>query len=130
VSGDAHTRLKLDFQLFKGVSIQFHDPDTAPLKAAEVNDLPVVKAMWPVQTYPMPKPDVVWTGDKNRDYSTVSKRAPGPANDAFSTHVMTQVDKLRALGYTGKGVKIAEVDTGVSGRRLDMFCVFEIPLTP
>jgi hypothetical protein len=27
---------------------------------------------------------------------------------------MTQVDKLRAEGYTGKGIKIAVIDTGVS----------------
>lgn len=33
--------------------------------------------------------------------------------DIFSPHVMTQVDKLRAAGITGKGIKIGIVDTGV-----------------
>ncbi|GJN68090.1 hypothetical protein PLICBS_002133 [Purpureocillium lilacinum] len=31
----------------------------------------------------------------------------------FSPHVMTQVDKLHAKGITGKGVKVAILDTGV-----------------
>ncbi|KAK2616739.1 hypothetical protein QQS21_000351 [Conoideocrella luteorostrata] len=31
----------------------------------------------------------------------------------YPPHVMTQVDKLRAKGITGKGVKIAVVDTGI-----------------
>lgn len=34
--------------------------------------------------------------------------------DTFTPHVMTQVDMLRADGITGKGVKIAVIDTGVS----------------
>lgn len=39
--------------------------------------------------------------------------------DTFTPHVMTQVDLLRADGITGKGVKIAVVDTGVSPALID-----------
>ncbi|KAK7754965.1 hypothetical protein SLS62_003049 [Diatrype stigma] len=35
------------------------------------------------------------------------------AEDTFSPHVITQVDKLRAEGITGKGIRIAIVDSGV-----------------
>lgn len=34
--------------------------------------------------------------------------------DAYSPHVMTQVDRLRNQGVVGKGIKVAIVDTGVS----------------
>lgn len=50
---------------------------------------------------------------------TLSKRdddngANAYANNTFSPHVMVQADKLHAKGITGKGIKIAVIDTGVS----------------
>ena len=36
-----------------------------------------------------------------------------PVNDTFSPHVMTQVDQLHAKGITGKGARIALLDSGV-----------------
>jgi subtilisin family serine protease len=112
LDGDADTRMKLDFSLFKGVSIQFKDPLTADEKAANLNALPAVRAMYPVKTYSIPKPEVVWTAEAGRDYIDLKRRQAGA--DTFSTHVMTQVDKLRSEGFTGKGIKIAVIDTGVS----------------
>ncbi|KAK2596794.1 hypothetical protein QQS21_006123 [Conoideocrella luteorostrata] len=34
-------------------------------------------------------------------------------NDTYSTHAMAQVNKLRAKGFTGKGIRIAVIDSGI-----------------
>jgi subtilisin family serine protease len=112
VEAEADTRMTMDYQLFHGVSIHFKDVANAEEKAAKVNALPAVKAIYPVKTYSIPKPEVVWTAAKGRDYIDLRRRQEG--NDTFSTHVMTQVDKLRGEGFTGKGIKIAVIDSGVS----------------
>ncbi|KAF9875340.1 subtilisin-like protease [Colletotrichum karsti] len=108
---DAITRLNLTYSLFKGASIRFKNLDTADEKAAKLAQLPSVKAMYPVRTYRIPQPEIVWTGQQGRDYIDLRKRQEG--NDTFSTHVMTGVDKLHADGVTGKGLKVAVIDTGI-----------------
>lgn len=113
---DASTRMHFDYKLFKGVSVQFDDIESAEDKAARIAKLPAVKQIWPVKTYSIPKPKVEWIGSPETEYLVQKKkRAINDTNtDTFSPHVMTQVDKLRAKGVTGKGIKIAVVDTGVS----------------
>ncbi|KAK1991883.1 subtilase [Colletotrichum falcatum] len=108
---DAVTRMSMNYTLFKGASIQFTDPDTADAKAAEMARLPSVRNIWPVRTYGIPEPEVVWTGTQGRDYVDVKKRQLG--NDTFSTHVQTQVDRLHRDGVSGKGLKVAVIDTGI-----------------
>ncbi|KAI8215787.1 Minor extracellular protease vpr [Colletotrichum sp. SAR 10_76] len=108
---DTITRMNLTYSLFKGASLQFKNLDTADEKAAKLAQLPSVKAMYPVRTYSIPKPEVVWTGKQGRDYIDLKKRQEG--EDVFSTHVMTQVDKLHADGVSGKGIKVAVIDTGI-----------------
>ncbi|KAL0932334.1 Minor extracellular protease vpr 12 [Colletotrichum truncatum] len=105
------TRMKLSYSLFKGASIQFNDLDTAEERAALMGKLPSVKNIYPVKTYSIPKPEIVWTGEQGREYIDIKRRDEGA--DVFSTHVMTQVDKLRADGVTGKGIKVAVIDTGI-----------------
>ncbi|CAM1505058.1 Fc.00g106950.m01.CDS01 [Cosmosporella sp. VM-42] len=113
-SEEANTRMQFDYKLFKGASIQFDDIENAEDKAARMAALPAVKQMWPVQLYKIPTPNIEWTGEPDKDYSTaMRKRATNDTSDTFSPHVMTQVDKLRAEGITGKGIKIAVVDTGI-----------------
>lgn len=113
---DANTRMNLDYKLFKGVSVQFDDIENAEDKAARIARLPAVKQIWPVQVYSIPKPKIEWIGSPETEFSiSKKKRAVNDTNtDTFSPHVMTQVDKLRAKGITGKGIKVAVVDTGVS----------------
>ncbi|KAI1451915.1 subtilisin-like protein [Annulohypoxylon moriforme] len=112
ISSKAKTRMNLDYQLFKGVSIQFDDLKTAEEEAAKLNSLASVKQVWPNRVYTLPKDEVVWTGRSGgKDYIKNVKRQLG--NDTFTPHVMTQVDKLRANGITGKGVKIGIIDSGV-----------------
>ncbi|OAQ62482.1 subtilisin [Pochonia chlamydosporia 170] len=119
------TRMKLDYDLFKGVSVQLHDIDKAHETAAKLADIPAVKAVFPVQLVAVPKPNVEWvarhtTDEKkgllsSRAAQTVYANQKFYANktDAYSPHIMTQIDKLHAKGITGKGVKIAVVDTGI-----------------
>ncbi|KAI0883496.1 subtilisin-like protein [Annulohypoxylon maeteangense] len=112
IGSKAKTRMNLDYQLFKGVSIQFDDLKTAEEEAAKLNSLASVKQVWPNRVYTLPKDEVVWTGRSGgQDYIKNVKRQLG--NDTFTPHVMTQVDKLRANGVTGKGVKIGIIDSGV-----------------
>ncbi|GKT88937.1 minor extracellular protease vpr (subtilase) [Colletotrichum tofieldiae] len=108
---DGITRMNLTYTLFKGASIQFNNLDTADAKAAKLARLPSVKNVWPVRTYGIAEPEVIWTGKQGRDYVDLKKRQLG--NDTFSTHVQTQVDKLHRDGITGKGIKVAVIDTGI-----------------
>lgn len=109
--------MQYNYKLFKGASIQFTDIDNAEDLASEMALLPGIKQKWPVQTFSIPKPEVHWTGTPGMEYKSIQKRGfeeRDSVNDTFSPHVMTQIDKLRAEGVTGKGLKVALVDSGVS----------------
>ncbi|KAM0344971.1 hypothetical protein ACHAPU_006849 [Fusarium lateritium] len=112
VDGQSKTRVKFDYDLFKGVSIQFDDVESAEELAAKMAALPVVKNMWPVKVYSIPTPRVEWTATPGMK-APLQKRGANDTADTFSPHVMTQVDKLRAKGVTGHGIKVAIVDTGI-----------------
>ncbi|KAI0428054.1 peptidase S8/S53 domain-containing protein [Xylaria sp. FL1042] len=102
-----------DSSLFKGVSIQFHDTESADDEAAALTDLASVKRVWPNRIYDLPKDKVVWTGkskDASAAHSAIKRQT---TNDTFSPHLMTQVDKLRAKGVIGTGIKIGVIDTGI-----------------
>jgi hypothetical protein len=109
--------MQYNYKLFKGASIQFTDVDNAEDISAKMAMLPGIKKRWPVQVFSIPKPEVHWTGTPGMDYTAIKKRGfeeRDLANDTFSPHVMTQIDKLRDEGVTGKGLKVALVDSGVS----------------
>ncbi|KAI6087479.1 subtilisin-like protein [Hypoxylon rubiginosum] len=112
IGSKAETRMNLDYKLFKGASIQFKDLKTAEQEATKLNSLASVKQVWPNRVYSLPKDEVVWTGQAGGvDYIRNVKRQLG--NDTFTPHVMTQVEKLRSEGVTGKGIKIGIIDSGV-----------------
>lgn len=109
----ASTRMKLDYKLFKGASIRFHDTDTANDQADLLGTQPAVKKMWPVRLYNVPKHTVHWVADEDAHEENTAETRQAPA-DTFSPHVMTQVNQLRDQGVVGEGIKVAVVDTGVS----------------
>ncbi|KAI8627325.1 peptidase S8/S53 domain-containing protein [Xylariaceae sp. FL1651] len=112
IDSKAKTRMSFDSSLFKGASIQFHDVESAEDEAAKLIGLTSVKRVWANRVYHLPKDEIVWTG-KSKDASIAHKAKRQSSNDTFTPHVMTQVDKLRAKGFTGKGIKIGVIDTGV-----------------
>lgn len=109
-------RMAMNYQLFKGTSFHLKgdvaEPDVAANKIAAKSR---VKSIWPVRKISFPKPDVTHVGSNVTELLqrvAKAKRQEGDGN-LFTPHVMTQVDKLHAEGYTGKGLRIGIVDTGV-----------------
>ncbi|KJZ76416.1 hypothetical protein HIM_04145 [Hirsutella minnesotensis 3608] len=115
VEKEGKTRVKFDYELFKGVSVQMDDVKQADQKAEKLAAMPAVKNVWPVRLYDRPSPKIEWIGTtpKPSGGSVVARDTYKKTADTFSPHVMTQVDKLRAKGITGKGIKIAIIDTGI-----------------
>ncbi|KAK0476786.1 pyrolysin [Armillaria novae-zelandiae] len=76
-----------------------------PGDVALVNGIPGVKTIRPVMKIPPPSiPGGVLVVDDPTDH-----RLP----DTLSTHVMTGVDKLHKDGWSGEGIKIGIIDTGI-----------------
>ncbi|PNH33502.1 hypothetical protein BJF96_g3219 [Verticillium dahliae] len=114
--GHAIKRRDLNYKLFHGTSIHFRDLDTAEEKATELGKMAGVRSIRTLKEYHRPDDKVMWTGNSGRAYQKSRKRDSqdgGRDHDAFTPHLMTQVDMLREAGYTGKGFKIAVIDTGI-----------------
>ncbi|KAI0161371.1 peptidase S8/S53 domain-containing protein [Xylariaceae sp. FL1272] len=114
VGSMADMRMSYDHSLFKGASIQFHNVDKAEEAVSKLMDLKAVKNMWPNRIYSLPKDKIVWTGKASAAKKTeATKKRATNTTDTFTPHVMTQVDKLRAKGYVGSGIKVGVIDSGV-----------------
>jgi subtilisin family serine protease len=109
LGGKATLRKDLRFKLFKGASIQVKDTKNADRMMAKVATMPKIKAVYPVRRYPVPHHVVHSTGDAVE--AVLAKRQEG--SDTFSTHLMTQVNRFKDKAVTGKGVKVAVIDTGI-----------------
>ncbi|KAI3557770.1 subtilisin Carlsberg [Colletotrichum abscissum] len=114
-------RLDLKFGLFNGASFSVDDAGEPDITTAKIADKLSVKSVWPVRKIKMPKPVGTSIGRNGTASSaallrSLKDRRDEAAKDTYSTHVMTQVDKLREAGFTGKGIKVAIVDTGVDYR--------------
>lgn len=101
------------------MSIQLNDVKTAEEKAEKLAALPAVKHIWPVVKVPRPNPKIEWVATQGLD--ELVKIAPSgklnsraKADQLTSAQRMGQIEKLRAKGFKGRGIKIAVVDTGVS----------------
>ncbi|KAF9872418.1 subtilase [Colletotrichum karsti] len=101
-------RLSLNSKIFKGVSISVENANNDT--ATKIAGLPQVKQLWPVPLISVPKLDITWTG---KDKTPSKYKRQTNSTDAWPPHVMTQVDRLRAKGFTGLGLKIGIVDTGI-----------------
>ncbi|UNI24947.1 hypothetical protein JDV02_010662 [Purpureocillium takamizusanense] len=106
-------RMHYNYKLFKGLSVQLHDTETAHETQIKLASIASVKNSWPIQIFSAPKLEHPPGSISAKGVGKLDRRGNSTAPDTFSTHVMTQVDKLHAKGYTGKGVKIAIVDSGV-----------------
>ncbi|KHN97584.1 subtilisin-like protease [Metarhizium album ARSEF 1941] len=104
--------MDLDFELFRGVSVQLHDLNNANNTVEELAALPGIKRHWPITLNHVPDAQIHWTGSSDGG-NYLQARDGSMATGNFSPHVMTQIDRLHAKGYTGKGVHIAVIDTGI-----------------
>ncbi|KAI1204563.1 subtilisin-like protein [Annulohypoxylon truncatum] len=102
------------FQLFKGASFHLKGNATDPeVAAGKIAGQSRVKTVWPVRKISFPKPDAQFVGNNVSELLRHVKRQDDSNENGFTPHIMTQVDKLHAEGYTGKGLRIGLVDTGV-----------------
>lgn len=107
--------MNLTYTLFKGASFRLNDQADEDQTVQQISDMAAVKQLWPMRLRSLPKTERLSTGGAlAAAASTLRRRADNTTEaDTWSPHVMTQVDQLRALGYTGTGVKVAVIDTGV-----------------
>lgn len=115
------TTRRLEFDFFKGASIQFRDSRSARREAAQLSTLPGVKNVWPNKLYALPRDKVVWKGNHDNAGPPQQQRTGNwTTQDEYTPHVMTQIDKLRAKNIVGKGVKIGLVDCGIDYEHPDL----------
>ncbi|KIJ56962.1 hypothetical protein M422DRAFT_40528 [Sphaerobolus stellatus SS14] len=95
---------------FVGASLTLSGDETV----AQVQQIQGVKAIRPVIRIPGPKPVKSYVPSGPKDSNI------GIPVDVQTSHVMTGVDKVHAQGITGKGIKIAIIDTGIDYTHPDL----------
>ncbi|KAF3911153.1 Cucumisin [Arthrobotrys entomopaga] len=104
-------RMTLDQEtnIFHGISFDLED-DT-PENRAKITSLGEVVQLSPVRLYEATAPIAKRVTEDVAKF--ISKRAGAVTVDNYPPHVQGGVNKLRAEGFTGKGIRIAVVDTGI-----------------
>lgn len=118
----ATKRKSFDSKLFKGVSFQVDEAihevheDTSLFMHARIARIDIVKNVWPVAFISpenTPKSGNETTPNaKAHAKAHLSRRDDDDKYTDYSPQVQTQVDKLHAEGFTGKGITIGIVDSG------------------
>lgn len=122
---EAVPRMNLNYRLFKGASFNLKNTTLSSTEdvAVQIAAAPEIKSIWPVRLFSRPNPKVHWTAGHAAGTQPLSpslQRRLAEKADTYSPHVMTQVDKLRAEGITGKGLRVAVVDTGIDYMHPDL----------
>jgi subtilisin family serine protease len=113
-------RMNLSFRFFKGSSFQVRGSTSSNSSDSNSSQFllrmqaaPRVRNIWPIHITRR----VVGEGPQIADAVTSTPKThvkrQSQAERTFSPHVMTQIDKLHAEGITGKGFRVAIVDSGV-----------------
>ncbi|KAF9873122.1 hypothetical protein CkaCkLH20_09285 [Colletotrichum karsti] len=119
---DVDTRMDLNYRFFKGVSFQVKNSSAAHHDSAllrrQIGGSSRIKNVWPVRTIKLDLPEDNGAPTKTPTAKSARAKRQGgaPGNstqDTFSPHLMTQVDKLRDQGITGKGIRVGIIDSGV-----------------
>jgi subtilisin family serine protease len=110
-------RMDLSFRFFNGVSFQVKSvsSNSSTLDSSRLlrrmQATPLVRNIWP---------DRIMTRNVNEGPNGAAPAAQNTrtkrqtqSERSFSPHVMTQIDKLHAEGVTGKGFRVAIIDSGI-----------------
>lgn len=99
-------RMGLNYSLFQGASFRINDIARENNHASRIAAMPAVKQMWPLRNYSVPdiqRKNVMFNPNGTitsvEDPTNLGAEASS-RKDKYSTHVMTQVDRLRAEGST------------------------------
>lgn len=109
-------RRRFDSEVFRGVSVQLADVQQAERHSAEMGQMAGVKNVWPIRVSRLAPEDEGAkqpAQEEQEQRRGLGRRAAGEDPESPWNHLMTQVDKLHGEGFTGNGIKIAVVDTGV-----------------
>ncbi|ETS05803.1 subtilisin-like protein [Trichoderma reesei RUT C-30] len=115
----ATKRMNLSYSLFRGASIQLDAIDLDLHHAStKIASLASVKNVWPVRYFEHLANGKGSSGNSNiGKLNHLSKHFARTTADndtvGYAPHVLTQVDKLHAEGFTGKGIRVGLVDSGV-----------------
>ena len=99
-------RMNLSSPMFTGAS--FYLKNSASVVA--IRALDSVANIWPISKHPIPDARIKKVFNRSKIQRLARTRLQ---DDTYTPNVMGGVSKLHALGYTGKNVRIAVIDTGV-----------------
>uniref|UniRef100_A0A093UWT0 Minor extracellular protease vpr n=1 Tax=Talaromyces marneffei PM1 TaxID=1077442 RepID=A0A093UWT0_TALMA len=105
--------ISLDYSLFKGASFSLSNTSDEKTTLQKILSLPSVRRVHPVRSYSLPETSGYVASQPYPAFNITNSKSSNTTPDIFSPHVMTGVDKLRAEGLFGDGIKIAIVDTGI-----------------
>lgn len=108
---DATPHVTLDHQLFNGASFKLADSHDNDSTIDTIQSMAMVNKIWPVRLYSNPATRISAINGSNITSTPLRKRAG--YIDTYVPHVMGGVDKLHEEGFTGDGLFIGIVDTGV-----------------
>lgn len=90
-------RMHLNHSMFQGASFKITDIKREKSHVSKISTMPAVKQLWPIRRYSTPKPQRRQTRNNPNGKIYIDEQET-QRKDAFSTHAMTQVDRLHAQG--------------------------------
>lgn len=104
-------RQSIDSKLFHGVSFTINKTHSTPggLEGVILAAAGTIRQAWPVRAVSKPDEEVKGFVGLNNT-SNVQRRDVG---EPYYPHAMSQIDLLHKAGFTGQGIRIGVVDTGI-----------------
>jgi subtilisin family serine protease len=105
-------RQSINSKLFHGVSFTVNAAQDTPggVESVLLAASSAIKQVWPVRAVSRPDDEAQGFVHLNKASNVVQRR---DVDDSYYPHVMSQVDLLHKAGFTGQGIRIGVVDTGI-----------------